>query len=221
MYTTSINFKKSIAFIALSAVTILSAILVARPAHADLSTTMRIGSRGADVTELQTYLATDSSIYPQGLITGYFGSLTSAAVKRFQSAQGNLSVDGIVGPKTREKINSLMGMGGGGDIYAPDILSVTAASVGANSATITWNTSESTSGRVYYGSSHLIGTEGDFPNGFSLTGTIVNDTNTSLTGTHSVTLTGLASHTTYYYRSVSFDAAGNVTIAAEQSFTTQ
>ena len=39
---------------------------------------------GGDVTRLQRFLAGDPSIYPEGRITGYYGSLTVAAVKRFQ-----------------------------------------------------------------------------------------------------------------------------------------
>lgn len=49
-----------------------------------LSKNLRQGMSGSEVTKLQTFLAQDSSIYPQGLITGYFGPLTTAAAKRFQ-----------------------------------------------------------------------------------------------------------------------------------------
>lgn len=55
------------------------------------------GARGSDVSELQ------SSLHQMGLLsvnpTGYFGPLTEAAVRQFQSDQG-LVVDGIVGPRT-------------------------------------------------------------------------------------------------------------------------
>ena len=34
-----------------------------------------LGSRGADVSRLQTLLATDTNVYPQALVTGYFGGL--------------------------------------------------------------------------------------------------------------------------------------------------
>lgn len=77
-----------------------------------LTFTLRKGMRGDAVTELQIFLAKDKGIYPEGLITGYFGSLTESAVKRFQCARGIVcSGDpestgyGTVGPKTRNLIN--------------------------------------------------------------------------------------------------------------------
>lgn len=68
--------------------------------------TLQRGSSGDDVQKLQEFLAQDKDIYPQGLATGYFGSATEAAVKRFQKKHGIDQV-GIVGPKTREKLQEL------------------------------------------------------------------------------------------------------------------
>ncbi len=65
---------------------------------------MFIGVIGDDVVLLQEFLATDSELYPEGLITGYYGALTEKAVKRLQEKYG-LEEVGVVGPKTREKIN--------------------------------------------------------------------------------------------------------------------
>ena len=42
------------------------------------------GMSGADVTLLQQILAGDKKIYPEGLVTGYYGALTEKAVKQFQ-----------------------------------------------------------------------------------------------------------------------------------------
>lgn len=72
-----------------------------------------VGAEGADVKALQEYLAQDSSLYPQGKATGYYGSLTKAAVGRFQEKYG-LAVKsdsgyGYVGPKTRAKLLELTG----------------------------------------------------------------------------------------------------------------
>ncbi|OGY63265.1 MAG: hypothetical protein A3J53_03380 [Candidatus Harrisonbacteria bacterium RIFCSPHIGHO2_02_FULL_40_20] len=64
------------------------------------------GISGNDVKSLQIYLAQDKTIYPEGLTTGYFGNLTEAAVKRFQTKYGVDSV-GAVGPKTRAKLKEL------------------------------------------------------------------------------------------------------------------
>ena len=61
-----------------------------------------------EVAKLQTVLKTDSAVYPEGLITGYFGALTQSAVKRFQEKY-RISPIGIVGPKTRAKLNEIYG----------------------------------------------------------------------------------------------------------------
>ena len=46
------------------------------------------GVRNNDVKSLQEFLAKDASLYPEGLITGYFGLLTKKAVQRFQCKHG-------------------------------------------------------------------------------------------------------------------------------------
>ena len=53
--------------------------------------TLRRGSTGEDVTRLQQFLALDPSIYPEGLVTGYFGTLTEAAVARWQTRHNIVS----------------------------------------------------------------------------------------------------------------------------------
>jgi len=67
----------------------------------------------ADVRRLQTLLATDKLIYPQGLVTGYFGSLTFQAVKKFQEVHGvavqNMAGVGVVGPLTRAALEKVFG----------------------------------------------------------------------------------------------------------------
>ncbi|MDP2593128.1 MAG: peptidoglycan-binding protein [bacterium] len=77
---------------------------------------MSFGDENDDVRRLQTLLAEDPDIYPRGLITGYFGSLTEAAVQRFQVKYGITDQGtplttgyGLVGPKTREKLEEVFG----------------------------------------------------------------------------------------------------------------
>jgi hypothetical protein len=66
-------------------------------------TTLRVGSRGTAVTELQKRLITQGFL--AGEATGYFGQMTSAAVKKFQKAHG-LEPVGFVGPGTRKTLNN-------------------------------------------------------------------------------------------------------------------
>jgi len=71
-----------------------------------LSRTLTIGARGTDVTALQTLLK--SSGFLSAEATGYFGTQTEEAVKSLQE-QNNLAAVGIVGPKTRELLQRLLG----------------------------------------------------------------------------------------------------------------
>ncbi|HEY4524027.1 MAG TPA: CARDB domain-containing protein, partial [Candidatus Paceibacterota bacterium] len=68
-------------------------------------------STGGEVTKLQKMLANDPNVYPERLVTGYYGSLTEKAVQRWQTKQGVVSSGspattgyGVVGPQTRAQI---------------------------------------------------------------------------------------------------------------------
>ena len=66
------------------------------------------GMTNADVTRVQTILARDKSVYADGRVTGYFGPLTLAAVKKFQEKYG-IAKPGVlgygqVGPNTWAKL---------------------------------------------------------------------------------------------------------------------
>lgn len=82
------------------------------PISAVFDTDLAKGDKGADVTRLQTLLARDQSVYPEGLITGIYGDKTVAAVTRFQlkykviptASSGGA---GKCGPKTRAKIKDI------------------------------------------------------------------------------------------------------------------
>src|SRR3989344_7020961 len=80
----------------------------------NLSITMRKGSRdattGGQVIDLQTFLAGYYDLPEEGLVTGYFGRNTEAAVIRFQR-QYSLPAFGIVGSLTRAKIAQVCGGG--------------------------------------------------------------------------------------------------------------
>ena len=67
---------------------------------------MSKGARNDDVVRLQELLATDSSIYPDGTVSGFYGSLTEQAVRKFQAKYGLPQV-GRVGPATRAKLEEV------------------------------------------------------------------------------------------------------------------
>ena len=81
------------------------------------------------------------------------------------------------------------------DTTAPTITSVQMSTSTATTATITWTTNESASSTVEYGLTSLYGSS---------------TTTSTLVTSHSVSLTGLASNTTYHFRVKSTDASGNM-----------
>lgn len=84
---------------------------------------LKLGSTGDDVTRLQRFLARDPSIYPEGTVSGYYGSLTEAAVRRWQ-AQNNIVSSGspestgygVFGPRTAAAMSLMCVASGGGGV---------------------------------------------------------------------------------------------------------
>lgn len=69
------------------------------------------GTTNGEVSKLQRFLIREG-VYPEALVTGYFGPLTSAALQRWQAANGiTITTPGIgaFGPKTRAAIRSKCG----------------------------------------------------------------------------------------------------------------
>lgn len=64
------------------------------------------GMQNGQVTKLQQILSRYPDIYPEKVISGYFGSATELALKRFQKKYG-LEQTGSTGPKTRAILNKL------------------------------------------------------------------------------------------------------------------
>jgi len=174
------------------------------------------GMSGADVTSLQSFLAQDNSIYPQGLITGFFGPLTKSAVSNFQSRNGIATV-GRVGPITLSAINAQMNNPVSmGDVRAATIFNVSVARSN-NSAIVSFNTDEAVRGSVYYSSSLL--TINESLHDVSINGNVTMTDNTLRTK-QDVNITGLSSNTTYYYVIYTKDPSGNVQITWPSTFTT-
>ncbi len=184
-----------------------------------LTRQLQIGKSGADVTALQTFLAQDRVIYPQGKVTGYFGFLTKSAVSNFQD-RNNLTADGISGARTNAVINFQMSNGIGNanglDIDAPIISSI-GVNTSMNTANVAWYTSENATGVVYYSTSPIMLTEGDYS--ATVTGQATMTDNTMRTS-QNVALQGLQSNTTYYYSIYTTDSRGNVTITWPSTFRT-
>ena len=86
----------------ISVLLILTLVLACMPV-ATAAGSLRIGSRGTEVTELQNALK-ELGLYSQK-VDGVYGRGTRTAVQAFQRANG-LTADGIAGPKTLAKLYS-------------------------------------------------------------------------------------------------------------------
>ena len=128
---------------------------------------LKRGSSGDDVSRLQQFLARDTSVYPEGQVSGYYGALTEAAVKRWQAKFNIVSSGdpgttgyGVVGPRTAAAIaivcagGSINGVSGTAAAAAPvgGYIQVTPISGNAPlsvSVTATINTTNSCVGAIY------------------------------------------------------------------------
>ena len=200
---------------------------------ATITTSLAFGSRGSEVTVLQTYLALDGELYPEKFITGYFGPLTEAAVKRFQCRLRIVCVEtatgsgyGRVGPQTRARLNELLSgmtltvpagevlgastgnIGGIADLSAP-IMGSEQTTIGSTFVTVSWTTNEPAWSRVLYSTT--------YPPVFS---TSLSAKDPSFDATSGVTIGNLEPNTTYYYVRESVDVANNIAVGVTKSFTT-
>ena len=219
--------------------TMVSQLETLKQTEKEITTTLKLiknlrkGMSGEDVKLLQEVLATDPEIYPEGLVTGYFGKLTEKAVKKFQKIAGIEQV-GLVGPKTLAKINELLQEGAGksgkvppGLLIAPGIrkklgfqpqplpdqapiISDILATVSSSSAEITWLTDEEADSRVWY----------DILSPIVAGGSTSTVSSSDLVLNHRIALFELVPVTTYYYVVSSTDSLSNTTTSSQATFTT-
>ncbi len=203
------NLKnKIVSLVVLTAVVVIPFRIYA----ATLNRQLDEGMTGTDVSSLQSFLAQDESLYPQGLVTGYYGFLTKSAVSNFQS-RNNIPAVGRVGPVTLPVLNSQM-MGGMMNTttngHAPTIYNVS-LNTNRNNATVSWTTDETSRGVVYYSSSPLVTAE--HLNSVDVSGNAVM-TDMNYRSSQNVSLQNLDSNTTYYYMIYVTDQDGNVSVTS-------
>lgn len=97
----------------------IAAILGEKESSQKFIQNLYFGIKNEQVRCLQEFLKEQGKeIYPQGLVTGYFGPLTQAAVIRFQERYAEEILEplelqngtGFVGPSTRDKINQMLNL---------------------------------------------------------------------------------------------------------------
>lgn len=121
---------------------------------------------------------------------------------------GNIWIEGHDASHSRQTID------GSNDVFAvrtecsaPSISNVDAGSIDQDSAIITWTTNEASKSQVEYGATTNYGTKTSIQQTGGVTG-------------HSVTLSNLTKGTTYHYRVISQDLAGNTATSGDFSLTT-
>lgn len=92
------------------------------------------------------------------------------------------------------------------DTTPPTISNIAASNITSTSAVITWSTNEGATSQVDYGTTTSYGASSSL--------------NTTLVSSHSRTLSNLSPSTTYNYRVISTDGAGNLSVSGNRTFTT-
>jgi peptidoglycan hydrolase-like protein with peptidoglycan-binding domain len=103
-----------------SGVAVLAFAMLAGAQGYTFNTNLTVGSTGADVVALQTWLMAQGYNIPAlsaGTAKGYFGSQTKTAVVAYQAANG-IPNTGFVGPLTRGAINARGGVAAGANCPA-------------------------------------------------------------------------------------------------------
>ena len=85
---------------ACAAVSLSAAMLFSTPSLVSAASLLKIGSSGSEVREVQAKLK-DLGYFNYSSITGYYGSITQDAVRKFQASKG-IAQDGIVGNNTKK-----------------------------------------------------------------------------------------------------------------------
>ena len=119
---------------------------------------------------------------------------------RFRNVDGTTITAVTLGPKSGAVLTRV-----DSDTTLPVIQAVS-ASITGTTATVTWITDEDSNTQGEYGTTPNLGT--------------TTALNATLVKAHSASMTGLTAGTTYYYRAMSADAAGNVARSAVLTFTT-
>ncbi|MDQ2933218.1 MAG: hypothetical protein M3Q80_02450, partial [bacterium] len=131
-------------------------------------------------------------------LTGLDSNTTYYVVIESTDAAGNVTTSATFSAKTAVIV----------DTTAPVISSI-AHTTGSSTSTITWLTNEPATSKVFFGTSTPLNIA-----------TAMNSGTTTLSTSHSVTLTGLATSTAHYFKVQSTDASANVQTSSEFAATT-
>jgi len=150
-----------------------------------------------------------------GLTTSYgsLSSLNSNLVTAHATTLSNLTANTLYHFRVRSKdaagnlaISNDFTFTTGRDTQAPTISNITTTAITASSAQIQWNADEPSDGRIEYG-----------PDSTTFANSALD---TSFATSHTLNLVNLQAFTTYYFRLIARDRAGNSRTGTKQNFTT-
>ena len=191
-------------------VVICSATTAARAGQAILTwdppTTNSDGSPLTDLAGYKVYYGPTSGNYSAVIdvanVTGYtVTGLNDNATYYFATTAYNTSSIESVFSSEVSKTTA-----GSSDITAPVLSNITTGNITSYSAVITWTTDEQSSSQIEYGTTSSYGSSTTLDN--------------TMVSSHTVSISGLSSWTTYHYRVKSRDAAGNLATSGDYTFTT-
>ena len=172
-----------------------------------------------DDSEIDSYRPMDSANDLQMTVFGFGRSVLNSLINKNQTHQFTIgltdSTDFANTSATIESAyNTITAVITANDLNpetstdsTPPVVSAINTVVTDTTATITWTTDEPSSGVVNYGTDNSYGVN-------------ATDTNTSLGGAHSVTISGLTAETEYHFEVVSADGSSNSSVSPDRIFTT-
>ncbi len=114
------KFTSIVLALALALTVVAPAAASAQTAGYTFSTNLTVGSRGADVVALQSFLEAKGLLtIPAGTAKGYFGGMTKKALAAYQSMKGITPAAGYFGPITRAAVMAEGAVTGGTTTTTP------------------------------------------------------------------------------------------------------
>jgi len=138
--------------------------------------------------------------------TGANGSIYNATPTQLDSQLSAIKTSGVAVETLAQAFAETEAQVKGTTSVAPVVANVTSAGITTSGASVTWTTDQAATTEVKYG----------LTNSYGSTTTL----NPSLATSHTATISGLTSGTTYHYQVVSTNAAGQTTTSGGYTFTT-
>lgn len=161
------------------------------------------GTPLTDLAGYKVYYGTASGAYTQ---SADVGKVTSYKISNLPNATYFFAVTAYNTAQTESAYSNEVSKSIVNDVTGPVISGVYASKTGPDTVTVNWMTDEPSTTQIQYGMTTAYG--------------YATPLDAAMTANHIQTIAGLSPSTTYHYRVVSKDSAGNTTTSPDFSFTT-